>query len=410
MRMKIRILIPCLLVITCVYGQMEDYSYKRKINGINQQWHNIILPDELFGKIGHSLHDIRVFGIKATKDTIEAPYILRYSNDQIFEKQIIFKTVNSSYTNKGFFISFEVPGSEEINQIDLDFLNENFDWFIRLEGSQNQDEWFTIIDKYRILGIKNQSTNFRFTTVNFPKSKYKYIRLFINSREQPKLTHASITLNTLAVGNLKNYTIKSLLLTDQKEKKLTELEISLHMPVPVSQIKVNVKDSFDYYRPATIQYLADSIKTEQGWIYHYNTVSTGALNSQTENEFNFKDQIAQKFKITILNHDNAPLRIDAVEAGGYQYELQVRFTEYAKYYLAYGYENATEPDYDIERFKEKIPNPLQVVELGNEEIITKQAEKTEGPLFENENWLWLAMTILIILLGWFTLSMMKKKD
>jgi len=47
--------------------------------------------------------------------------------------------------------------------------------------------------------------------------------------------------------------------------------------------------------------------------------------------------------------------------------------------------------------------------LGVEKIIDQKDKKVITPLFENKIWLWIVMGIIIILLGGFTLSMMKKK-
>jgi len=141
---------------------MEQYSYKRELTGVSGEWHKLILPDEIFRKISQNLNDIRIFGITVSNDTVEAPYLLRLTTGNISGKEISFNTLNTSHNDKGYYFTFEIPTVEPINQIKLDFKQENFDWRIKLEGSQNQNDWFTISDNYRILSLKNEITDFQF--------------------------------------------------------------------------------------------------------------------------------------------------------------------------------------------------------------------------------------------------------
>ncbi len=82
-----------------------------------------------------------------------------------------------------------------VNEIKVDFKQQNFDWRLNLEGSQNQNEWYSILDHYRILSIKNALTDFKFTTLSLPTAKYKYYRLHFNSEEKPDLAAATLSLN-----------------------------------------------------------------------------------------------------------------------------------------------------------------------------------------------------------------------
>src|SRR5690606_40823506 len=65
----------------------------------------------------------------------------------------------TAHNESGYFFTFEMPAREPINQLYLQFKEKNFDWKIRLEGSHDQQEWFTIADDYRIVSISNQLTD-----------------------------------------------------------------------------------------------------------------------------------------------------------------------------------------------------------------------------------------------------------
>ena len=397
-----------LFICSIAYGQMEKYSYKRELTGVSGEWHKLILPDEIFGKVSQNLNDIRIFGTTLSNDTVEAPYLLRLTTGNISGKEISFNTLNPSHNDKGYYFTFEIPTAEPINQIKLDFKQENFDWRIKLEGSQNQNDWFTISDNYRILSIKNEITDFQFTLLTFPASKYRFFRLQIDSKEKPELNQAIISQNEITNGTFRNYIVKNFYTNENKEFKQTEIDVELQMPVPVSYLKLKVRDSFDYYRPLIVKYVTDSIKTEQGWKYNYSTLTSGTLNSIDKNGFTFSSTIVQKLKIIINNHDNQPLSIDSILVKGYEHELLVRFIENATYYLTYGNKSASSPVYDITRFAGKILVDLTTLNLGNEQLIEKEETPLIEPLFKNKTWLWSIMGLIILVLGWFSIRMMRK--
>jgi len=144
------------LIHTCAYAQMSDYAYTRELKGGGEQWHKVILTDDMYAHLASDLNDIRIFGITSIGDTIEAPYLRKELTETITNDKVSFELINQSRNDKGYYFTFKLPIAKSINQIQLDFRQQNFDWQTRLEGSQNQSEWFTILGKYRILSIKNQ--------------------------------------------------------------------------------------------------------------------------------------------------------------------------------------------------------------------------------------------------------------
>lgn len=409
MKWKIKLMVGCLLLFCSFsYGQMGQYNYKRTLAAAHDQWHIIVLPDDFFGKAAADLSDIRIFGITKNNDTITAPYILQVAAEKIIENDVGFKLINQAKKNNGYYFTFALAGEKTINQIKLDFQNQNFDWHIKLEGSQNQHEWFTVADNYRILSIKNKSTNYQFTTLAFPDASYQYFRLFVSSNSKPELETAKISAEGITPGKYRTYAINDVKTIEEKQQHETITTIDLSLPVPVSYLKIYVRDTIDYYRPVTIKYLADSVKTEKGWMYTYRPLISATLNSIEKNEFKFNGMVLKKLQLVVENQDNQPLKIDSFQVKGFEYSLLARFTGAATYYLVYGNNNATKPDYDIERFTDKIPAVVTALALGTAQPVQKENTPVTAPFFQNKMWLWSIMVIIIFILGWFSVSMMRK--
>jgi len=119
--------------------------------------------------------------------------------------------------------------------------------------------------------------------------------------------------------------------------------------------------------------------------------------------------ILRKLKIIIDNQDNPPLDIGNIEVKGQPIKMLIRFTEPAEYYLVYGQKNDRPPSFDIS--DDALPAYWSATELtlGPEQVIKKAEKATTKPLFENKIWLWVVMGAIILLLGWFSLSMMKER-
>jgi hypothetical protein len=405
---KIPLLWLLLLLSSISFGQYNDYRYNRKISGIKEQWHQIELPDDIFSKASRDLSDIRILGITNKNDSIEVPYILQVAREHEAEKNIPFTLINQAKNKNGFFYTFQIPAEITINQINLEFKQHNFDWKVSLEGSQDQKDWFSILQDYRILSIKNDMAEFDFTRLKFPDARFRYYRLLIRTNSNPELVSSRVALKETRTGLYKKYPVNTFESKEEKQNKRTIIDISLKLSVPVSLVKLYVKDTIDYFRPLTIQYITDSAETPDGWNYFYGTLQSGIVNSFEKNEFTFESQTCRKIRLVIDNQDNKPLQIDSVNIEGYVHRLMARFDQPATYFLYYGQPKAVKPDYDISRFTEKIPTNLSLLILGEEHLNTTRLSGN-GALFENKIWLWLLMTLIIITLGWFSFSMMREK-
>lgn len=396
-----------LLLCSQAFGQMDQYKFKREIKGISETWHQLVLRADVLAKINQDLADIRIYGITKDLDTIEAPYLIQLKTESMTSKSVFFKQINSTHNQKGYYYTFEIPSEKEINYMKLDFGRANFDWKIELEASFNQREWFTVLDDYRLIALKNAHTNFEFTQLNFPKATYRYYRLHVASDKNPNLLGARIEQQETKEGFYDNFSAEAIDVKHDKTLKQTEINVSLPQAVHLSSIKIGVMNDFDYYRPVTINYLSDSVKTKNGWEYIYSRLTTGILNSNDDHEFNFNSTVLQHVQVVIHNQDNQVLDIKSVETKGYVHELTARFSEPATYYLTYGNIHAHAPSYDIQQFQDNIPTVLKKLQLGKEEIQQAQVDSVVEPLVMNKVWLWSIMILIILLLAWFSFKMIK---
>lgn len=407
---RVLCLVASVLLSTIVFAQKQNFQYERKITDVNGRWGNFLLPNDLYGKVKSNFSDVRIFSINSN-DSSEVPYWIESTEQAPILEKIQFDILNTTHNGDGYYFTFETKDDNAINQLDVKFKEKNYDWNVQLEGSEDQSKWFTIVDNYRLLSIQNEKANYAFNTINFSNVKYRYFRLLVKTKMEVVLDEVSLLKSVEQKNTLVDYANPHYSVNTNPKEKQTKINIDLPFLMPVSAIQLFIKKDYNFFRTVSAYYVSDSFKTEKGWEYDYVPLYSGAVNSKENNILSFNNTIVQKLIVNLENADNRPLTIDSVKVGGYPYRLIGYFVDStAKFVLRYGYTSLAAPQYDIEHFKNELPNNIPTLTLGDETKNFAQNDKVEKSIPLNKIWLWVVMVVLILLLGFFAFKMMKKTE
>jgi hypothetical protein len=391
---------------TSSFAQTPEFGYARKLSPVTEDgWHAIALPSSVFKYLREDYADIRLYDING--DTTEIPFVLRITEDELQSGKVELKTFNTSTQNKNLFVTFEVPAGQTVNHAEFLFEEDNFDAVVKLEGSDDRASWFEIVTGQRIVSLKTTNVDFRSSTVTFPESRYKYLRATISGA---KLTFVSATFRNNIRKKGKYLSIgKKFSTTEDKAAKQTIINIMLNDFQPVSNATIDVSNDQDYYRYYSLEYLTDSAQTPKGWTYYYTPLSSGYLTSINQNEISFHPTATQKMRLTVFNADNLPLKIEDIRLSRPETHLIAKLSKDKDYYLLYGNESVNAPSYDLVHFTNKIPDSLRMITPVEDEIVIKKTAEKGSPLIQNPSWLWIILGAVVLLLGFFTLKMMRNK-
>lgn len=406
MKNKFILIVAVFLLISSRANSQERFEFYRKIQVVeNTGWHSLSLPDDIFSKIKRDYSDLRIFEVDGS-DTVETPYVLTFARHEVQTGRVEMRPFNKGTSNGRQFVSFEVPEGQSVNSVELAFTETNIDAQVTVEGSDDRQAWFEIAKDQRIVAIFNDNADFKATTLSFPDSKYKFLRMSINSTSI-NLLSATFRKNSTRAGKYRivsqHYTVR-----EDKERKMTILEFKTDHLQPIETFSISINNEMDYYRYFSLTAVSDSSKAEKQWVYHHTPMTPGYLTSIRPNEFDFEPVWANKITLEIFNQDNAPLNIQNVTFTRPESQLIARMSQGKEYFLYYGNKSASPPTYDLVHFTDKIPESLAPLTLENEVSIGKTTA-TSPPLIENKVWLWLIMGVIIAVLGFFTLRMMKNK-
>lgn len=386
-------------------AQMQPYHYQRDIGGVQNTWHTITLPPEIYEHTQNSLADIRIFGLTRDNDTVEVPYVL--NPIRLFDqtKAISHRIINISERGNQYYYTFEIHEPQAINHITLDFAEQNFDWSVKLEGSHTQSEWYTVLEDYRIMSIRNPYTDFKYTSLHFPNAKYKYFRLSIPAKEQPNLKNSSIARKDSNNVLDEIYNAVDFKINENKPEKTSEIFIELSHYVPVHSIEILSNQSQDYYRPISVFATTNKASHASDERQNYVPIGSGMLTSFDSQKIEFEPFYTRQIKVVVHNQDNLPLKIDHVKITGPKRILTARFPAAEKYFMLYGNTNVYAPQYELAHFPERIPQQVTQITLGEEKSL-QVAEVSKS--FIQKSWLWVLMGLIIVLLVWFSLSILQK--
>jgi hypothetical protein len=406
--MKRSDLIFVFLVLVCGHSLAQpQFRYKRSIGGVEKEgWYVLSLPSDIFKDIARDFSDLRLYST-SDHDTLELPYLLQVRHDEVTRDTVQLPLFNKSTRNGVLYLTFELKNSQRVNYIDLQFEELNYFGYATIEGSSDQREWFEIVKDHRIVSVRNGGGDYTLSTVSFPLTDYRYLRVAVRADVPLTFKTTSFQLNKTDKGVYRDIPLTWNMRTDKKTRT-SFVDIQLRSYVPISSISVETDSAADYYRSLQIQHLRDSAQTEKGWVKYYGPLYEGHLTSFTLNEFDFKWEMAKEIRLVIRDNDNAALPIRAITAAGPDVQI-VSYLKPGQNFMFYGADAMRSPSYDLAWFENKIPTEPMVTEIGPPQQLIADRPRASA-LFENKVWLWSLMGVMIVGLGFFTIKMMKARS
>lgn len=397
-----------------LYAQFTACDYNCRLgNTIKEDFYSIPLSPAIIAHSAASLNDLRIYNM-AGSDTTEIPYLLEYMGDRTEEQPVSFELVNDvTHLKCCSFVTLKMNKNKVINSIHLDIAENNFDKVLSIQGSNDNKEWFDIKHHLRIVGFDNAGISFRSSSISFPSAEYTYFRISFDDDSSPKVTvtNAYAFENKTSKGQYDELPIKSKQQTENKKEKTSALIVDLSSNYMLSYLSLKSRDKNDFYRDINIYRSTGTYHTPKGDEDSWQMINSGVIISNDDNVFTLGNEQAKKIKIEVINYDNQPISLDEVKIFSEKVSLVAKLPASDRLYLAYGNKNAAAPVYDLVHFKDKIPASLSVVSPGKEELKTAVTlnASAEEPLIKNKMWLWIIMLLVILLIGYFALSMVKKE-
>lgn len=395
------------------FAQPDSYLFKRKLNTITDTgYYSISLDPEILARSKSGLNDIRLFSC-TEKDSIEIPYLVEWMGNKVEGSSVSFERINDSYNQKCCsYITLKFPRKQIINQIKLDVTDDNFDKRVMVEGSYDNGKWYVIAEHLRIVRLRNGTVDFYYPILDIPDSEYNYFRLKFDDDGSKKITimNASAFENKVTEGKYRELKVVKQTQKENKKEKISEVYVDFPANYMLSYITLSSKGKTDFYRNINIYRSVGTYKTANGEHESWEAIGSGVISSKEGNKFHLWNSQTKKLKIEIINYDDQPVEISDVKAFSEEIRLLTQLPISDNTWICYGKENDQAPVYDLVHFREKIPTTLKETGYGIEEVKILPLKPGKEGLITNKTWLWVAMVVVILLIGYFALTMLKKEN
>src|SRR5688572_5596808 len=411
--MKRSLIISFLLLYTFLVSYGQDFNYKIPFrSGGENRFYKIELLPEILSKARADLGDIRSYDEKKR----EVPYLLERTqaiqNQQYFREYPLLEKTSKPGVSTTLVVRNQ--SRKKINNLGILLKNTNVTKKAGLSGSPDGKSWYALENNYIIQTVANPQETSEVRVLNFPLSDYEFYRLEINDS-------ASAPLNILAVGYYdfkaeagEYYQLANLNLsqTDSSEVKASFLKFKFPEPVLIDKLVFEVDSTTFYRRNATV-FERQLISGRRGRKYYEMVpVQSFEISAANSNAILLNGFRSAEFFVMVENGDNPPLGFKNARALQLKTYLLAELKRNKLYELKVGNDKATKPVYDLEYFKEKIPQNSPVL-IPEEIISAKKSEASENQVnnfFQNKLLIWAAILTVIAFLSFMTWQMLREAD
>lgn len=396
-----------LAFILAVNGLLAQHKTTAKIEVVKESGlHKMILPAEIRSFSKEELGDFRIVDNKGT----EVPYYIIQGNNETASSSFSeFKVISKNVVpKKKTTIIFENPQAS-IAEIVLSITNSDVTKPYSISGSNDQKEWFGLINNSRLYELENSEDTSVFKTIPLPLSSYRYIKIDLDDRK-------TLPINILKIGFFTNkvntpsvteIVAKSTRILQIPAEKKTRIYIDFDYPQIVNQIRFKVSNPNLFQRNARI-YVNKKRPAQHKAVAYQEILTNFELNSNHENSFTIPQLFEKRFFIEIENQDNQPLTL--VEIQFFQHPISViaDLKAHEKYSIQTGNPKLHSPEYDLENFKNSIDSNLPEVKIYDITHAVSQKTNAQDKSFWQQAWfMWLCIGLGGMAIAFFTANLVK---
>jgi len=196
--------------------------------------------------------------------------------------------------------------------------------------------------------------------------------------------------------------------------KRSVYKISLPSPQYFSKLEFEITNKNMFLRKAFLA-TTKNAKTTLADKDDFRQFTSFSLSSKNKNSVAFHQQKLKVFYLVIINNDDAPITVNAVNIFQEDTYLTSDLKANGVYMLRFGNSDLKPPVYDLRYFTDNIPSQLDIIEPGSTTLNSVIVEKEEV-IEEEENstspYIWIMLSVAILALAFFSIKMLndKKKE
>ncbi len=402
-----KFIILVIFILSNYGGFAQEFKWQTTLPKVEKNgFYSIILSPDITSRLRSDMADIRLYHHQS-----EIPYL--FQQEKAIDEKLLFREYkilsNEVVKNCCTILTLQGDTDQSINNISLMIRNADVRKKARLSGSDDQENWYVIRDKYQIESIYSQKQTYEVRVLDFPLSNYAFYRLEISDSTSSPLQILQAGYYDTEAEKGKYLQIENVKVVRQDSTdKQSYLWISYPSPQVIDKISFTIDQPALYFRNAKVCRIRYDKRNRK----HLEPVQYIELRSNQEREYNIQ-LMEKEFCIVIDNQDNPPLTISGFQAFQLTRYITASLKAGETYHIKFGDPDLRRPNYDLMYYKDSIPDQTQMVKTLNITPIAAVVEPPQDSLFTSRNWIWLAIILVISLLGymsWRMIGDMKGKE
>ena len=408
------------------------YYSEISFDGQVEKYARVDITPEVYNAAKLDLSDIRIID----SGRQQVPYLFTKPKDTTKKHKYAPNVINRSTDDKNSSLATLDFGKQTIkNSIEVETGGNNFRRAVKVEGSNDNITFFTLVEQAFVFAIDNKE-KFRFNNIDLPANDYRYLRITVEpmaaEQESPVIKEVRVFKCEKKLAERAPVEMLYVNHIEDEKENLSIYEYDLRFRnLPISEIQLSIADE-SFYRHITVEGRNASTRkvkidsednrerfreVEESWksitsdtIYRY-TSTEDKKHEKTALSIPSGRQAYRYLKITVRNYDDRPLKLETASAKMITHQIVFDAGNSLNALLYVGSGSAVKPQYDITR---KLDKPSEVkttlARLGSiaENPLFGKVEQKPQPWTERHKVLLLIiMAVVVLALGGFILKSFK---
>jgi hypothetical protein len=355
----------------------------------------------LFRESQANLDDLRIL-----RDQIETPYVLTTLSGSRRTLERPATIVNKAWVpGSGVQAVLDLKSHAEHNRLRIGSALHNFKETVRIETSDDAHNWALVLSAGLIFDVQRDDHSVNETTVSYPTSTRRYVRLTIPGWQEPANLDA-VWLSAYTENGATRDAVGPFTPAVHEDPKTQASELTIDLGFagqPIDRIQLAVDPGL-FMRTVEIATTND--------LQHYYPSAGGVISRTADGEqlaLEIGETTNRYLKIFVFNADNAPLHFGAVTLSGIRRVVRFSSAQAGSYFVYVGNPSARPASYDFSRVMPVGASGAPIAATLGASMANPEFKLPERPWTDRNPWLLNGtLVVAVFAMGFVTLRMLKK--
>jgi hypothetical protein len=385
---------------------------------------------EILAATKPGLEDLRI----AARGSDEIAYIVKTGHDSTGKVPLPVKLYNRTYiAGKESSVTIDFGTRMLKNQVQIDMSGTDFRRRVRIEGSDDGDNWQTVRDRaflFRVQRSDTQAPAYDGSTITFPDNDLRYVRITVSNAEDDRgvLEIRDVKAWRYEQTPAETASVQVRSVKIEQKKRITEIILDLGYPnLALYELKLAFANP-DFFRNVSVwgrnqetrvvrRVVEDSPALEKTVEEPWNRIASGVVFRFSGDGATEESPLLKlgggKYRYLLIrteNRDDPPLNFEGARVTRLVQHVIFATSKVNRYALYTGNARAAAPEYDMSHYSEK----LQTRGVSEARVGELAPNPSHKPMVRELPWserhkelLWLALLAMAAALGGLVYRMAK---